>query len=109
MAGRFSLRRIAAPDLAPIDGALAPAQSGEVIVALAEAQPETIVAAAPAARPLASNKLLDAKVRLHRQLIDEINLSALEKLPEDEINRHVQQLISKYVVAERLALNAQEL
>jgi pilus assembly protein CpaF len=109
MAGRFSLRRIAAPDLAPIDGALAPAQSGEVMVALAEAPPETMVAAAPAARPLASNKLLDAKVRLHRQLIDEINLSALEKLPEDEINRHVQQLISKYVLAERIALNTQEL
>ncbi|HMJ42491.1 MAG TPA: CpaF family protein [Pseudolabrys sp.] len=68
-----------------------------------------MVASAPAARPLASNKLLDAKVRLHRQLIDEINLSALEKLPEDEINRHVQQLISKYVLAERIALNTQEL
>jgi pilus assembly protein CpaF len=109
MAGRFSLRRVAAPDLAPIDETLAPAQSGEVMVALTEAPAETMVASAPAARPLASNKLLDAKVRLHRQLIDEINLSALEKLPEDEINRHVQQLISKYVLAERIALNTQEL
>ena len=109
MAGRFSLRRVAAPDLAPIDETLAPAQSGEVMVALTEAPPETMVASAPAARPLASNKLLDAKVRLHRQLIDEINLSALEKLPEDEIHRHVQQLISKYVLAERIALNTQEL
>ena len=109
MAGRFSLRRVAAPDLAPIDETLAPAQSGEVMVALTEAPPETMVASASAARPLASNKLLDAKVRLHRQLIDEINLSALEKLPEDEIHRHVQQLISKYVLAERIALNTQEL
>src|ERR1700681_4777361 len=109
MAGRFSLRRVAAPDLAPIDETLAPAQSGEEMVALTEAPAETMVASAPAARPLASNKLLDAKVRLHRQLIDEINLSALEKLPEDEINRHVQQLISKYVLAERIALNTQEL
>jgi len=109
MAGRFSLRRVAAPDLAPIGETLAPAQSGEVMVVLTEAPAETMVASAPAARPLASNKLLDAKVRLHRQLIDEINLSALEKLPEDEINRHVQQLISKYVLAERIALNTQEL
>jgi pilus assembly protein CpaF len=109
MAGRFSLRRVAAPDLAPIDETLAPAQSGEEMVALTEAPAETMVASAPAARPLASNKLLDAKVRLHRQLIDEINHSALEKLPEDEINRHVQQLISKYVLAERIALNTQEL
>ena len=56
-----------------------------------------------------SDKLLDAKVRLHRRLIEEINLSALEKLPEDEIRRHVQQLVSQYVLVERLALNAQEL
>ena len=37
------------------------------------------------ANPLLSDKLLDAKVRLHRRLIEEINLSALEKLPEDEM------------------------
>src|ERR1700709_2204750 len=109
MAGRFSLRRAAAPDSAPIDDAVAPAQGGEVMVALAEAPPETVVAAGAARSPFANNKLLDAKVRLHRQLIDEINLSALEKLPEDEIKRHVQQLISKYVLAERIALNTREL
>ena len=69
---------------------------------------------APAATPQQSNplltdKLLDAKVRLHRKLIEEINLSALEKLPEDEIRKHVQQLVSQYILVERLALNAQEL
>ena len=68
-------------------------------------------AAAPAApsNPLLTDKLLDAKVRLHRKLIEEINLSALEKLPEDEIRKHVQQLVSQYILVERLALNAQEL
>ena len=50
-----------------------------------------------------------AKVRLHRRLIEEINLSALEKLPEEEIRGHVQQLVSQYVLLERLALNGQEL
>jgi pilus assembly protein CpaF len=59
--------------------------------------------------PLLTDKLLDAKVRLHRKLIEEINLSALEKLPEDEIRKHVQQLVSQYILVERLALNAQEL
>src|SRR5690606_37505284 len=49
------------------------------------------------------------KVRLHRRLIEEINLSGLEKLPEDEIRRHVQGLVSQYVLVERLALNAREL
>ena len=48
-------------------------------------------------------------MRLHRRLIEEINLSALEKLPEDEIRSHIQQLVSQYVLTERLALNAQEL
>jgi len=63
----------------------------------------------PAVSPLQSEKLLDAKVRLHRRLIEEINLSALEKLPEDEIRTYVQGLVSQYVLVERLALNAQEL
>ncbi|HET9415655.1 MAG TPA: CpaF family protein, partial [Pseudolabrys sp.] len=59
--------------------------------------------------PLLSDKLLDAKVRLHRRLIEEINLSALDKVPEEEIRRHVQQLVSQYVLVERLPLNTQEL
>ena len=65
--------------------------------------------AAPASNPLLSDKLLDAKVRLHRRLIEEINLSALEKLPEDEMRGHVKQLVTQYILVERLALNQQEL
>src|SRR6202040_3948648 len=65
--------------------------------------------AAPAANSLLSDKLLDAKVRLHRRLIEEINLQALEKLPEDEIRTHVTQLVSQYILVERLPLNTQEL
>ena len=72
-------------------------------------KPRRAGAAAQPSNPLLSDKLLDAKVRLHRRLIEEINLSALEKLPEDEIRRHVQQLVSQYVLVERLALNPQEL
>ena len=45
------------------------------------------VAAMPAPPASLNDKLLDAKVRLHRRLIEEINLSALEKLPEDEMRR----------------------
>ena len=71
--------------------------------------PEPEPVAAQPVNPLVSDKLLEAKVRLHRKLIEEINLSALEKLPEDEIRRHVQGLVSQYVMAERLALNAHEL
>jgi pilus assembly protein CpaF len=61
------------------------------------------------ANPLLRDKMLDAKVRLHRRLIEEINLSALEKLPEEDIRNHVQELVAQYVLVERLALNTQEL
>ncbi|HEX2215386.1 MAG TPA: CpaF family protein [Xanthobacteraceae bacterium] len=64
--------------------------------------------AADAAQRQTTDKLLDARVRLHRRLIDEINLSALEKLPADEMRRHVFALVSQYILAERLALNAEE-
>ncbi len=64
---------------------------------------------APVPNPLLSAKLLDAKVRLHRRLIEEINLPALEKLPEEEMKRQIHGLVSQYTTAERLPLNAQEL
>ncbi len=54
-------------------------------------------------------KFLDAKVRLHRKLIDEINLSAIDKVPEEELRRQVAEMASEYVLAERLPLNAHEL
>jgi pilus assembly protein CpaF len=56
-----------------------------------------------------NEKLLDAKVRLHRRLIDELNLAALEKLPADELRREIHGIIAQWVVAERLPLNAKEL
>ena len=105
MAGRFTARRAVAPEV-PVAAPPLAALEGVAWTVLPEPEP----AAAPqVASPLLSDKLLDAKVRLHRRLIEEINLSALEKLPEDEIRRHVQGLVSQYVMAERLALNAQEL
>ena len=117
MASRFSTRRTA-PEFPPVEPASAPTAlpSADEVVAwtvFPEAEPEADPsaplmlapepepAASPASAPAASNplltdKLLDAKVRLHRKLIEEINLSALEKLPEEEIRKHVQQLVSQY-------------
>ena len=63
---------------------------------------------APSITPL-RDKLLDAKVRLHRRLIEEINLSAIEKVSEGEVRRQISALVAQYVLAERIALNAQEL
>src|SRR5271169_5963563 len=110
MAGRFSTHRVAAPDLVPVaeEAVHESVLENASWTVLPEAAPEP--AAAPASgNPLLTDKLLDAKVRLHRRLIEEINLSALEKLPEDEMRAHIQQLVSQYVLVERLALNTQEL
>src|ERR1700716_417207 len=107
MAGRFSLRRAAAPDFVPA-AEPSPALEGVSWTVLPEPAPEPVTQAAHASA-LLSDKLLDAKVRLHRQLIEEINLKALEKLPEDQIRAHIQQLVTQYILVERLALNQQEL
>src|SRR3974390_3462680 len=110
MIGRFTARRESpAPLSIEIDTQRAlPTVPSPSIVEELPAAP-----AAPAAdskqNPLLTDKFLDAKVRLHRKLIEEINLSALEKLPEDEIRTHVLELVSRYLLLERLPLNAQEL
>src|SRR5450759_4591548 len=111
MAGRFTARRVPAADPPAIEEPAPSALGG----AAWTVPPEIPAEQAPPLQPqaaadlLLSDKMLDAKVRLHRRLIEEINLSALEKLPEEETRRHVQRLVSQYVLAERLALNTQEL
>jgi pilus assembly protein CpaF len=109
MAGRFTAHRVASPALAPIEeSAPAPAPS-TTWTPLVESAPVKEKPAPEPTNPLLSDKFLDAKVRLHRRLIEEINLSALEKLPEDEMRQHIQQLVTQYIVVERLALNTNEL
>src|ERR1700692_2303407 len=106
MVGRFTVRRAnqAEPGWGPDE--TPPALESVSWTVFPEPAPEP---AAPAANSLLSDKLLDAKVRLHRRLIEEINLQALEKLPEEEIRSHVMQLVSQYILVERLPLNTQEL
>jgi pilus assembly protein CpaF len=109
MVGRFTFRRAgpAETGLALDEPARAPEAASWTV--FAEPPPPAPEPAAQAANALLSDKLLDAKVRLHRKLIEEINLQALEKLPEEEIRSHVLQLVSQYILVERLPLNAQEL
>jgi pilus assembly protein CpaF len=106
MAGRFTTRRVAGPELAPAEDT---GLDGVSWTVFPDASPEPAASSAASSNPLLTDKLLDAKVRLHRRLIEEVNLSALEKLSEDDIRQHIQQLVSQYVLVERLALNAQEL
>ena len=58
---------------------------------------------------LQSAELVDAKVRLHRKLIDELNLSHIEKIPRSQLRHQVHGMISDYVATERLPLNSREL
>jgi pilus assembly protein CpaF len=103
MLGRFTTRKVADSETPPV------AAEAEAMSFLNElptiAAPETV----PAGNPLLSAKLLDAKVRLHRRLIEEINLDALAKLPEEVMKKQIHGLVSQYTLAERLPLNAQEL
>jgi pilus assembly protein CpaF len=106
MLGRFTTRKTADAELAP---SVAEAEASSFLNELPMiSAPETAPDAA-SANPLLSAKLLDAKVRLHRRLIEEINLDALAKLPEEEMKRQIHGLVSQYTLAERLPLNAQEL
>ncbi len=54
-------------------------------------------------------ELVDAKVTLHRKLIDELNLSQIERASRSELRQQVHKLVADYVLAERVPLNAREL
>ena len=114
MLGRFSARvnpgqaPAPPPPPPPIVAALPPVVAPALAIeAPKPAAPAVAAMPAPPASP--NEKLLDAKVRLHRRLIEELNLAALEKLPADELRREIHGIITQWVVAERLALNAREL
>lgn len=66
--------------------------------------------AKPEAAPAKNaNKVLDARVRIHRLLLEEINLVALERLPKDEMRRQVHDFVSEKTKQERMAINTAEL
>ena len=65
---------------------------------------------APSVKPVggATDDMLDMRLKLHAKLIDELDLSKLEKLDEAEMRRQVRNLVSDFVRVERMALNANE-
>jgi pilus assembly protein CpaF len=67
------------------------------------------LAVPPEEATLRKQRFLDAKVKLHRQLIEEINLAAIEKLPKHQLQKQVSELVSELVLSDRLPLNAKEL
>lgn len=53
-------------------------------------------------------RLLDAKLRVHGRIIDEINLATVEKIPIKELRPQIHALVAQHVATERLVLNATE-
>ncbi len=53
--------------------------------------------------------LIDARVRVHRKLIDDLNLASLERLPREDLRRQISDFVTDFVKSERLLLNAKEL
>jgi pilus assembly protein CpaF len=53
--------------------------------------------------------LLDEKLKLHTKIIDEFNLSLLEKLSRNDLTQEIRSYVADYVRTERLSLNQREL
>jgi pilus assembly protein CpaF len=58
---------------------------------------------------LLKQELVEAKVRLHRKLIDDLNLPMLERLSREELRVQISEVVTDYVRTERILLNAREL
>ncbi len=58
---------------------------------------------------LLKQELVEAKVRLHRKLIDDLNLPMLERMSREELRVQISEIVSEYVRAERILLNSREL
>jgi pilus assembly protein CpaF len=66
----------------------------------------------PAAPPMVRDpeaEMLDLKVKLHGRLIDELDLSKLDKLEDGELRRQVMNLVMDFARGERLVLSSAEL
>jgi pilus assembly protein CpaF len=53
--------------------------------------------------------LLEERLKLHERIIDEFNLSLLDKLPRDELRKTVHAYVADYVRTEQITLNQKEL
>ncbi|MCU0790876.1 MAG: CpaF family protein, partial [Nitratireductor sp.] len=89
-----------------------PAQAAPAAAAAQKPAPEAAPQQQAPAQPQASGsreRLIEAKVILHRRLLEEFNLVALEKLPRDALVGEIRKFVTDYVTKERLALNNAEL
>jgi pilus assembly protein CpaF len=100
--GRFSLNRAQPkPEAAP--------QPQPQAKAAPTPKPAPKAEPKPAAAPIQNGHALDLRLRLHARLIEELDLSKLDKLEETELRRQVLGQVTEFARGERMALNTQEL
>ncbi len=84
-------------------------QAKEVQIPRSSHMDAKVPAAVAPTQTRANDRVLDAKVRLHKKLIEELNLPALERMPVEDVRREILSFVSEQVREERLALNVAEL
>ncbi len=68
--------------------------------------PEPILEVSP--EPEAEGDLLEAKLRIHNQLIDELDLSNLDRMTPDDLRTQVGVFVTKAIAQQRLPMGAAE-
>ena len=106
--GRFLLKPSNAAEPAPDTEVVSTAGPDAIAAETRKTPSKPPGATAPEAKS-AEAQLLDVKLKLHAQLIEELDLSKLEKLDQDALRRQVLPMVAEFGRAERLVLNAQEL
>ncbi|MES0384932.1 MAG: CpaF family protein [Hyphomicrobium sp.] len=101
MAGRFAATRVDTPNLQVETEAARGLENGQVHAG------EDVTDRAKYNGSL-QKRIVDAKMRLHRKLLDEINLPAVEKASHAELKATLSELVSSYVLEERLPVNSSE-
>ena len=98
------------PNVPPrvLDGRVTPKPNGHAKdhpVEVAGVDPETFYRDLIDQRPA----LIEEKLKLHARIIDEFNLTVLEKLPRAELVKQVHAYVANYVRTEKISLNQKEL
>ncbi len=109
--GRFSQILNPAPKRAKVE---AKSQDGPLIAPVLarplEEQPTQISKLEP--KPETASKMgmdwLDAKMRIHSRLIDEVDLSALDELSDEDLRKQVYGAVASLVREEKLVMNSTE-
>ncbi len=108
-----------APKLETVEGGQspAPAPAPKPVASAPKPAPKPVVDAKPkvAAMPTPQDKerkrrerLMEIKVELHKQLLDNLNLSALETAPEKELRAEIQSIASEVLSEMNVVLNREE-